>query len=600
MYNFKREDAFDFARFIGARAKEVNRQLVFRNCPYCRGAGDNANTFSISLETGQFECKRAKCRAKGNMLTLSRDFDYSISDEIDRYIDRGGINQKFRTYDLPSIVLSKDAAVRHLYKRGISEEICKKYEITVQRDNEDILVFIFRDEHGTVQTIKYRNAAFVKGETKGSKEWFEPNSKQILFGMNHCEGFDSLVVTEGQMDSLSLAEAGIKNAVSVPGGCKSSTFLPFCWDWLIKFKSITIFGDCENGGITLTDMFARLPVEIRIVQEADYKGCKDANEILQKFGKEALVEAVKNAKGKAPVGIKKLSEVKRVKLLEQDSILTGIQPLDSKLTKGLFCGQVVLLSGKRGDGKSAFLTQIACNAIDQGIRTFLYSGELTDFNVRNWADTIFAGCHEREITSEDAQKISSWYEDRFFLYDSNVIDADEHASLLEIATQAIIQYDCKLILIDNLMTVVEADSNDGLYRQQSQFVGKLAKIAKLYNVVIVLVAHPRKGMIGQNEFQNDDVSGSSDITNKVDVVMYYNRIKPKKDEPERPDLRAVTITKNRLTGALALGDNAILVKYDNNSRRIVGINESFNRHFGWQADKDQFVPNQEELPFMEE
>lgn len=371
MYKFKREDAYNFAQFIGARAKEVNRQLVFRNCPYCRGAGDNANTFSISLETGQFECKRAKCRAKGNMLTLSKDFDYSISDEIDRYIDRDGINErKFRTYELPAIVKSKDAAVRHLYSRGISEETTRKYEITIQNGNEDVLVFIFRDQNGIPQTIKYRNAAYVKGETKGSKEWFEPNSKQILFGMNHCVNFDNLVVTEGQMDSLSLAEAGIQNAVSVPGGCKSSTFLPFCWDWLIQFKTITIFGDCENGHITLVDIFERLPNDIRVVQEEDYKGCKDANELLQKHGKEALINAVKNAKGKTPVGIKPLSTVRRVKLLEQDSIRTGIPPLDSILTKGFFYGQVILLTGKRGDGKSAFLTQLLCNAVDQGIKPF--------------------------------------------------------------------------------------------------------------------------------------------------------------------------------------------------------------------------------------
>ena len=53
-------------------------------------------------------------------------------------------------------------------------------------------------------------------------------------------------------------------------------------------------------------------------------------------------------------------------------------------------------------------------------------------------------------------------------------------------------------------------------------MGKLKKIAVKYNVVVLLVAHPRKS---NNDFTNDDVSGSADITNKVDVVMHMAALK---------------------------------------------------------------------------
>lgn len=57
------------------------------------------------------------------------------------------------------------------------------------------------------------------------------------------------------------------------------------------------------------------------------------------------------------------------------------------------------------------------------------------------------------------------------------------------------QYGTKLICIDNLMTALDISMNDDLYRAQSKFVGKLAKMVKQYEVVIILVTHPRKGWL---------------------------------------------------------------------------------------------------------
>ena len=82
------------------------------------------------------------------------------------------------------------------------------------------------------------------------------------------------------------------------------------------------------------------------------------------------------------------------------------------------------------------------------------------------------------------------------------------------------------------MTAMDVvDRQDNLYLAQSNFVGKLKKIAVRLNVAIILVAHPRKSN-GQ-DFSNDDVSGSSDITNKVDVVMSYKKVETDDDDSLR-------------------------------------------------------------------
>ena len=86
-YEFKKEDAYEFARVSGIQSKQRGDELQLLSCPYCRGGknGDKG-TFSISLVTGQFKCLRSSCSVSGNMVTLARDFDYfSLGKDIDAY-----------------------------------------------------------------------------------------------------------------------------------------------------------------------------------------------------------------------------------------------------------------------------------------------------------------------------------------------------------------------------------------------------------------------------------------------------------------------------------------------------------------------------------
>lgn len=87
VYEFREQDAFRFARHVQAQTLERNGELKFRLCPYCnpKPTRDNLNSFSINLATGQFKCLRSTCGVSGNMITLSRDFDFSLGNEVDEY-----------------------------------------------------------------------------------------------------------------------------------------------------------------------------------------------------------------------------------------------------------------------------------------------------------------------------------------------------------------------------------------------------------------------------------------------------------------------------------------------------------------------------------
>lgn len=584
-YEFKASDVFDFAIAINAETKQKGDELFFKYCPYCHGNGRDKESFSVNLSDGVFKCFRSSCGKQGHFVELARDFDFKL--------DFGEAVKKYRRLPQKKPTPT-DKAIEYMASRGISAETVKRYRLTTLANNSNVIAFPFYDENDLLVAVKYRKTNFDKMKDR-NKEWFEKNTMPILFGMAQCTDFERLIITEGQIDSLSVADCGLKNAVSVPNGAMGFTWLSLCWDWISKFKEVVVFGDNENGKMTLIDTLQkRLPQKVKAVRIEDYLGEKDANDIYRKYGKQAIERCVINAESQKLRNVKKLSEVKRVNLDELPKIKTNIRDID-RLIGGLVFGQVVLLSGKRGHGKSTFMSQLVCEAIDQDCNTLVYSGELADYHFKRWLDYQLAGKNNIHtqineygdevycISDDTLNAINSWYDGKAYIYDNNYLpeNENEYESLLETVENAIKQYDVKMICVDNLMTAMDTvTEQNNLYLAQSNFVGGLKKIAIKHNVVIVLVAHPRKN---NGAFTNDDVSGSGDITNKVDVVINYQRC----DDGDGYNSK-VMITKNRLGGKYAIGDNAIKLAYSDKTKRIAPIYAD-TRKYGWESNAENLL-----------
>ena len=119
--------------------------MQFRVCPYCRSEKDKYS-FSISLKTGQFKCLRASCNAHGNMITLHKDFGFSLGQDADSYYD-GLVH--FRNIHRKERAETKPAAIAYMEGRGISEAVTRRYGITTQKEHDNILVFPFEDADGS-------------------------------------------------------------------------------------------------------------------------------------------------------------------------------------------------------------------------------------------------------------------------------------------------------------------------------------------------------------------------------------------------------------------------------------------------------------------
>ena len=607
LYTFKQQDAFDFANHIGAKTFVKGDELFFKECCYCHGRGKaNEKSFSINLKTGQFKCFRSSCGMTGNMVVLAKDFDFSLGMQVDEYYKP---KRQYRNLPQPKEPIKpKPEAIQYLESRGISEAVAKQYQLTVKTKQTNILVFPFLDEHGKLVSAKYRKTDFDK--TKDSnKEWFEKDTKPILFGMYQCDINRlnrRMILTEGQLDTLSVAEAGIKNAVSVPTGAKGFTWIPYCWDWIHKnFGTIIVFGDYEKGRMTLLDdiKLRFKTLKIKHVRYEDYKDCKDANEILQKYGKEQIKACIDNAELVTVSDVIDLADVEDVDIFKLKKLKTGISQLDRLLYGGLPFGGVHLVTGKAGHGKSTLASQIVVNAREQGYKCFCYSGELPNYLFKAWMSFQVAGLHTFEYQNEWGDKnynisdtnkkiISDWYRDYIWLYDASMLDEEEHEGLVKTAEKMILQYECKVILLDNLMTALDLEDVNGYdkYDKQSAFVKKLAQLARQYDVLILLVAHKRKNNFSTN--LNDEIAGSSDIANLGMITLSYEKGADMAD-----DTRLLKVSKNRLFGKV--NNEGWQLFYDERSKRIYGQGDNVKQDFGCfrEIDSDGFEEINTETPW---
>lgn len=595
MYQFNKEHAFGFANHINAQTKVHNNELVFKVCPYCRPLKDK-ETFSINLSTGQFKCLRAKCGISGNMVTLAKDFDFSLGSEFDEYYKQKKTYRQLATPREP--IQPKNKAIEYLQSRGISQEVAKMYEITIHKHSDKIIIFPFYDESGKLQFIKYRKTDFDKAKDK-NKEWCEANCKPILFGMKQCNLENkTLIMTEGQLDSLSVASADIENATSVPTGAKGFTWVPYCYDWIVNnFEILIVFGDYENDTITLLDEMSRRfqkKLTIKHVCKEDYMDCKDANEILQKYGAKQIKKCIENAVALPIKRIKRIADVEPVDIFKLKKMKTGIYQIDRLLYGGLPFGGVVLITGKSGEGKSTLANQIIINAIQQDFKCMVYSGELPNYLFKSWLDFQIAGSNhimtgqnqwgepQYSISGINKQLISNWYSEKLFIYSSDIVEDDGKEDLCGLIQDVINQYNTKVILIDNLMTAIDLDidKNSDKYEHQSIFMKKLQRIATYNNALIILVAHKRKN--GMSSYEADEISGSSDIQNLATVTISYGRDKQLLDEQ-----RICKVLKNRLFGKVNM--KGFVLDFDEKSKRIYGEGDNPNKEYDWIRLADNHV-----------
>lgn len=497
-------------------------------------------------------------------------------------------------------------------KRGISEKTLKYADI--QADKFGNTVFNYYNDSDVLMNVKYRPSHKIqKGETKC---WFQKGTSfsPVLFNMNKCDPSKPLYIQEGEGDCLSVIEAGYTNVVSVPNGSQNMQWIEENWDWLAQFPKIIIWSDNDEPGKKMRkEAIHRLGswrtyyIEITDHVPDEYaekypqlkgKLIKDANELLFYYGKEKVLSYLNNPLELPVENVSDLSKAEDFDINNAEGLYTGIKDLDNQIYKIVF-GTVNIVTGKSGEGKSIFVNQIAiCQALQQGYDVFVFSGELPTPHLKNWVETNMIGRenitmengHIRHLNLEARKKMRQWYSGRVMVYDDSY-DTTAKALLIKMEEMAR-KFGTKVFLIDNLMMVDLECSEEGRLQAEKNFIKELIFFAKKFNVLVFLVAHPRK-IGGDIRISKEDIAGSSNIVNLAHTVFSIHRYtKQEKEGEEKPNGEyfrgkepkeydtVVEVLKNRITGLLPECE----MYFDYNSYRFYRTPEELWMRYKWNTD----------------
>jgi twinkle protein len=195
---------------------------------------------------------------------------------------------------------------------------------------------------------------------------------------NGIDFTQDVFLCEGEIDCLTLWQSGYKNVLSVPNGANLSknnvSYFDAISEKFINCPKVVLCFDNDNAGRKLRYEFAeRLGKEK--CKYVDFKDCKDANDCLQKYDLQSIIESVSQAKDFPLEGVYTISDISDeiddmyVNGLEQGLII-GFDTFDQHLS--FVKGYITTITGIPGHGKSDFLDEII-------LRLFLHHGWKTAF-----------------------------------------------------------------------------------------------------------------------------------------------------------------------------------------------------------------------------
>ena len=211
-------------------------------------------------------------------------------------------------------------------------------------------------------------------------------------------------------------------------------------------------------------------------------------------------------------------------------IPTGIIALD-KAMLGLTMGDVTIISGVAGSGKTSLIDYIILNAVDKGYKVAAWSGELQGFRFMNWLDQMAAGktMVQQQVGYDGiyyapervAEKINAWLSGKFWLYNNRY--GNRWSQIVNDIREALDSKKPQLLIVDNL-TVLNLDGGESdKNERQKAFISEMKDLAKERNIHVILVCHPRKEQ-GFHMLRMESISGSSDLFSICDNVLIVHRV----------------------------------------------------------------------------
>lgn len=445
-----------------------------------------------------------------------------------------------------------------LTARGISKETCQKAGYWIAKvDGVMYQVADYRDQNGNIVSQKVRDKD-KNFKTTGS------HKSDALFGKHLWNGGKKIVVTEGEIDMLTVMELQDCKYPVVSLGHGASAAKKTCaanYEYFDQFEQIILMFDMDEAGRKAVEEAAQvLPAgKVRVA----VLPCKDANECHLNGHDREIMEQVWNAGPWIPDGVVSalsLRERIREHLSSEESVgllFSGCTGINDK-TLGARGGEVIMVTSGSGMGKSTFVRQ---QALQWGTAMGKKVGlAMLEESVEETAEDLI-GLHNRvRLRQSDSLKreivengkFDQWFDelfgnDTFHLYDS-FAEAETDRLLAKLAYMRS-GLGCDVIILDHISIVVSASGESDERKMIDNLMTKLKGFAKSTGVVLVIICHlknPDKGKAHEEgrPVSITDLRGSGALRQLSDTIIALER----NQQGDMPNLVLVRILKCRFTG----------------------------------------------------
>lgn len=507
-------------------------------CPQChaRRTDKRDKSLSVDLDKGVWNCHY--CGWAGSI-----NFDDSPEAKRKWMQNQGWyiqtqIRHQPKNYKLPqprTTAPMEPKALAWFKGRGISQATLEALKVT------EGLEWMPQKEGkaNTVQFNYYKNGQLVNTKFRTGDKCFKlvSGAELLPYNIDGIKGTKECIITEGEMDALSFYECGRHDVVSVPNGANANLdYLDeYIEDYFDDKETIYIASDTDTKGVLLRDeLLRRFGAErCRVLEYGE--GCKDANEHLQKFGKESLLKCLDDAPEVKVEGVYTVSDFEQsLDALFEEGWQRGVTIGHFNFDQ--YCSfetkRLCVVTGIPGSGKSEFIDEMAERLnIRYGWRFAYFSPENAPLAyhasklIEKFVGKRFA---RTTMLPSEYKQVKEHLEKNFFF----IAPTDNYKveNILEKAKFLVRRKGIKALVIDPYNRLENEQGTRSETQYISELLDKLTNFAQRNDLLIILMAHPTKqpknkdGIIEAPTLY--DISGSAHFYNKADfgIVVHRDRV----------------------------------------------------------------------------
>jgi len=497
-------------------------------CPFCHDIGGH---FYLNSQTGFCYCH--KCGNSGGIYTVMKALgDLANILEVGKQADEPkptiNIEEEMRKVVLAHDNLLHDEAVLYyLRKRRFSEAAMMKFVLGVSEENGIKWLWFPYIRNHKLYNIKKRA---LPPADKDFRRLY--GGESILYNADvlDSDDFDYIIITEGESDCIALWSAGIPNVVGATVGAKGVKN-----EWiqsLDKFGKIYLAFDTDMAG---KDGAARFAKRLGIERCYHLKLPPNYKDINKYFMSGRTLDEFKVLMDRAEKF--DVDNVRSISGIIQDSIsrlyLTGETntvihyPWESveRITGGLAPGDLIVVAGRPGVGKTTFALQLVNEFSTQGIPSLLYELEMRPERLM----PRIVGYHLRKDSRlvgnyEDLQKAYAMLRDKpmYIAYQYKKVGMDTISDTIRMCVQ---RYGIQFLVFDNIHFLIRGDED--ITRRIGATIQEFKLLAEELEIPIVAIARPRKSGAGAREMDSQDLAWSGDIEGDADMIVIVHRNKKK-------------------------------------------------------------------------